>query len=83
MNEYYDRLERLRDMLAPAGAPALARDLLDAERSASTSGEALSVTGAVLQRALETIDVTDPDLRTELIDVLALGRSLWDGANGG
>lgn len=83
MNEYYDRLERLRDMLASAGAPALARDLLDAERSASTSGEALSVTGAVLQRALETIDVTDPDLRTELIDVLALGRSLWDGANGG
>ncbi len=83
MNEYYDSLENLRDLLVDRGLPDLARELLTAERSASTSGEAINNTGVVLRRILESTDVTETALRAELTHTLTLGQSLWDQSNQG
>lgn len=81
MNEYYERLDRLREMLEDRGFAARARELLIAERSASTSGEAISVTGVLLRQILESTDVAETDLRAELTEVLELGQLLWDESN--
>jgi hypothetical protein len=54
-------------------------ELLSAERSASTSGEALSNTGVVLMRLL---DSTEPDLgrfRDEAQAIYDEGNRLWRG----
>ena len=81
MNDYYNRLEHLRDLLDDQGWPELARELLIAERSASTSGEAINNTGVLLRQILDSTEVTDTALRAELTQTLTLGRSLWDRSN--
>jgi len=46
--------EQLRGRLEASAEPGVARELLAAERSGSTSGEILVQTGLILRRLLET-----------------------------
>lgn len=77
MLDFYARLERLRDDLATAGLDAWSRALLTAERSASTSGEAISNTSEVLRQLDASSEPLDDHLRTEVRDTLAEASRIW------
>jgi hypothetical protein len=75
---FYDRLEKLRDALTAAGLESWGGDLLAAERSASTSGEAIDSVGVVLRRLDASSDLQDEDLREKVRSVLAEGSRIWN-----
>lgn len=68
----YERLERLRDRLLDMGQGDWARDLLVAERSATTSGEAISNVTVVLRKLREAGDFVAEDLGQEVDGLLVL-----------
>jgi hypothetical protein len=77
MMAFYDQLERLRDSLAHGGLDGWARELLAAERSASTSGEAIDNTSVVLRKLLASDELSDNELREEVKAALGEGTRLW------
>ncbi len=79
MRGYYSHLEHLRGRLVAAGQDKWAMELLAAERSASTSGEALSNTGVVLRRLLDSDEPNLGDFRDEVASIEAEGHAIWDG----
>lgn len=78
MLPFYDRLERLRDSLVAAGLDLWSRELLDAERSASTSGEVLDNVSVVLRKLQASNDMQDDELREEVRAALAEGSRIWN-----
>ena len=82
MEAFYDRLERLRDMLAEAGLATWSRELLVAERSASTSGEAISNTSVVLRKLRDSDAISNLELREEVEGILDQGRQIWNRSQG-
>jgi hypothetical protein len=78
---YYQLLEQLRDALIQAGLGSWAENLLAAERSASTGGEALSDTEDVLRKLTDSGELGGTQLPDQVADVRALGRQLWDGTH--
>ena len=81
MQNYYARLEGLRERLVATGHGHWAIELLNAERAASTSGEALSNTGVVLKRLLDSTDSYVSDFRNEAQSIYDEGGAIWDGMN--
>jgi hypothetical protein len=77
MQQYYSKLEALRGHLRAAGLEPWAIELLSAERAASTSGEALSTTGVVLKRLLQSQDL-DTDLRAQAQSIYDEGDVIWN-----
>ena len=75
---YYDRLERLRNALAAVGLDAWSGELLGAERSASTSGEAISNVSVVLGRLEESGELPDDNLRNEVRAIQVEGSRIWN-----
>jgi len=65
----YSHLEHLRGRLLAGGHDKCAIELLAAERSSSTSGEALSNTGVVLRRLLDSDEPSLSDFRDEAASV--------------
>jgi len=76
--DFYDRLQRLRTALAAVGLDAWSGELLGAERSASTSGEALSNVSVVLRRLEESGELPDEELRNEVTAIQAEGSRIWN-----
>jgi hypothetical protein len=76
---YYQLLEQLRDALNQAGLRHWAEELLTAERSASTGGEALSDTGVVLGKLVESGELGGTKLSDQVADIQVVGRQLWEG----
>jgi hypothetical protein len=79
MQGYYSRLEHLRGRLLAVGQDKWAVELLAAERSASTSGEALSNTGVVLRRLLDSDEPNLSDVRDEAASIEEEGHAIWEG----
>ena len=79
MNVYYKRLEKLRAHLAATEQHGWADRLLSAERSATTSGEALSNTGVVLKALLESHVADQLGLRREIQGIYDEGAAIWEG----
>lgn len=79
MNSYYERLEHLRARLSAAGLDSWATELLSAERSASTSGEALSNTGVVLGRLIGSEDAHVREFQDEARSLDQEGQAIWNG----
>jgi hypothetical protein len=77
MNVYFARLEQLRGRLVAAGHDDWAMKLLSAERSASTSGEALSNTGVVLKELLAATEMSSA-IRSEVQSIYADGDRIWN-----
>jgi hypothetical protein len=77
MNGYYERLEWLRDKLADDGEATWSRRLLEAERGAATSGEALSNTGVVLREILADGSVKNEEVRQAIRATLEEAAQLW------
>jgi len=80
MERFYDLVERARDLLAADGLDAVSRDIWEAERSATTSGEAISDIGVALKRAL-SLDLPE-GTRLAVLAALSEGDRLWNEANG-
>ena len=78
MTGFYDRLERLRNALTAVGLDPWSAELLGAERSASTSGEAISSVSVVLQRLEESNELPDDELRNEVKAIQAEGSRIWN-----
>ena len=80
MNHYYVLVETARELLTFSGHDTVSQEVLDAQRSAATSGEAIEAVGVVLKRAL----LLDLDTRTReaVQQVLDEGSRLRAGANG-
>ena len=78
MNQYYARLEQLRARLVAAGNDAWAMKLLNAERSASTSGEALSNIAVVLKELLAAAETMSSAIRSEAQSIYADGDRIWN-----
>ena len=74
---YYAQLERLRDALEAAGHDSLAKRLLDAERTAATSGEAIANTGVVLRELVRNPLVRTAGLKRAVKEARASGRAMW------
>jgi hypothetical protein len=81
MNAYYGRLQDLRARLIAGDREDWARELLQAERSAGTAGEALSNTGMVLRRFLNEQTSDRLRLRDEAQSIYDENVALWDGMN--
>jgi hypothetical protein len=79
MERFYDLVKRARDLLAADGLDAESRDVWEAERSAATSGEAISGIGVALKRAL-LLDLAD-DTRLGVLAALREGDRFWNEAN--
>ena len=79
MIAFYDRLERLRHRLTDVGQANRAEELLVAERSASTSGEALSNVTVVLERLRGSPELGDAELQADIGRVIADAELLWKG----
>ena len=71
------QLQQLREDLTRLGAETWARELLDAETSASTSGEIISNTGVVLRRLLKEKVAKRLGLRKQVRAALAECDRLW------
>ncbi len=80
INEYYEHTETVRELLAESGREDLARELLVAERTASTSGEAINNIGVTLRRMLHEPFVES--LRTSIQALLDEGSQIWSGGHG-
>lgn len=78
MKSYYGGLEHLRRRLVNAGLEAWATELLLAERSASTSGEALSNTSVVLRRLIDSIETQVGGLVEEARSLDEEGQAIWN-----
>lgn len=79
MLDYYARLEDLRGRLLAAGQDNWAMELLSAERSAGTSGEALSETRMVLKRLIDSTEPDVADFRDEAQAIYHEAHRLWYG----
>ena len=77
MIDFYDRLAALRDALAAVGLDAWSSELLGAERSASTSGEAIDNVSVVLRRLEESNELPDGELRDEVSAIRDEGSRIW------
>lgn len=82
MNAYYAGLADLRNRLIAFGAEVWASKLLSAERSASTSGEAISSIAPILNELLGSGSFP-VDIRNTARNLLDEGRDMWDRANRG
>jgi hypothetical protein len=80
VDAFYDRLQSLRDALAAIGLDTWSEQLLTAERSASTSGEAIDNVSLVLRRLEESNELRDDELRQEVRAIQAEGKRLWNSA---
>jgi len=78
MNSYYSRLESLRARLIAAGYKRWATELLVAETSATTSGEALSNTATVLKRLLVSSQFDVMGLRQDVELTYTEGDQMWN-----
>jgi hypothetical protein len=76
---YYQQLADVRMRLSALGHAQLADKLLRAERSASTSGEALDNTGVVLRSILDGDVFDDTELRNQLQALYDEGDRIWGG----
>ena len=76
---FYQRLADVRGRLSALGHEELADKLLRAERSASTSGEALANTGVVLRSILDGDVIDDTELRDQLQALYDEGGRIWSG----
>ncbi len=81
MDDYYRSLAGLRERLEHLGAGAEADALLRAERSATTSGEAISNIGTVLRQALDSGLGDRLGVRAELESILRVGEDAWNKSN--
>jgi hypothetical protein len=70
----------LRDSLAAEGLDPWSRELLTAERSASTSGEVLDNVSVVLRRLSESNELQGDELRKEVREALEEGSRIWNSA---
>jgi hypothetical protein len=77
MQGYYARLERLRGRLVVSGQGNWAMALLSAQRSASTSADALFETGVVLKRLLDSKEPDLGDFRDEAQTIYEESDRLW------
>jgi len=79
VDAFYERLQSLRDALAAVGLNTWSEELLTAERSASTSGEAIDNVSLVLRRLEKSNELQD-ELRNEVSAIQAEGKRLWNSA---
>jgi hypothetical protein len=77
----YGDLAELRQRLVAGGEDGWARRLLTAERSAATSGEAISDISPILEDLLATPIPAQLGLRDRIVAVLEFGRKAWDESN--
>jgi hypothetical protein len=77
MNAHYQRLASIRSQLSEVGYEDLADDLLQAERGATTSGEALDLTSQVLRKILDRGIPWDRALAEDVQAAHDEGRRLW------
>lgn len=80
MDRYYDLVRRARDLLAADGFDSASREVWEAERSAGTSGEAISEICVVLRLAL-SLELSE-EARLAIVIALNEGDRLWNEANG-
>jgi hypothetical protein len=80
VDDYYDLVGRARDLLAADGLEAASREVLEAERSAATFGEAISDIGVVLRHLL-SLDLSE-ETRAAVLAALDEGSRVWNEANG-
>jgi hypothetical protein len=73
----YDELEKLRDELIGTGFEAWAAELLSAERSASTAGEAISNIAPILRRLVSTEGLQQP-IQARVQAILGLMDEAWE-----
>ena len=78
VEDYYAHLEHLRGRLVGAGQDHWAVELLSAERSASTSGEALASTAVVLRRLLSADEPELEEFRQEVQSIYDEGGAIWN-----
>ena len=81
VDRYYEMISGVRAALMAAGRGYWASRLLQAERGASTSGEAITRIGLVLEE-LAGSDVPDAlGIRNSVDAAVDYGRELWNASN--
>jgi hypothetical protein len=81
MERYYQLIQDLRKKLVAGGEDSWAQDLLSAERSSATFGEALHNLGLVLGELQNAHATKRLGLEDDLRTILVYGQEIWNQSN--